>query len=214
MKNYKHKRDYAVYEYEEFKAKSFIDHSRSYPSTMNKIEDNYNKQNIKGLHELVMDVIDQFTDDIQRKLLHNIIIFGSDENGICNVQNAHNLEQRLVNQLHDLLFDDDDDDDDDNKETLDDQKHDIDINVTCIPEKNAVFCFASYLTKFREFGVHWITKEEYEMEIDGDLETLCHLKWHIDKYVNDKFNDILSNDQFYLQMYDCFKDDMAMFPVF
>ena len=37
------------------------------------IEDNYNKQNIKGLHELILDVTDQFTEDIQHKLLSNII---------------------------------------------------------------------------------------------------------------------------------------------
>lgn len=208
IKNYKHKkRDYAVYGYEEFKEKTVIDHSRmkmgQYAIFTQRIEDNWNKQNIKGLHEIILDVTDQFTEDIQRKLLSNIIIFGSDENGICNVQNAYNLEQRLFNELHDLLkreqigIDHEDD-------TKIDEDQEWDLNVTCVPERNAVFCFATYLTKFREFGCHWITKEEYEKS--DDLERLCHDRWKIDENVNDKFNDLLCSNEFYIEMYNYLVD--------
>lgn len=181
--NYKNKkRDYSVYGFDEFVEKTVSDHIRN-PKQSKKVN-NKNNRNLKGLHELIMDVIDEFDEDeLKIKLMGNIIVYGNDENGICTVHNARNIEKRLFNELMESMNGNDE----------------IEININCLSENNIDFFYGSYLTQFPQFSYHWITKKDYIKTTN--IESLCNEKWNITKIVSDKFNDLINND-FYESIFD------------
>jgi len=175
------KRDYSVFSYDEFKEKTIYEKKKK-KKFFNKTKGKDLKIGfIKGLDDLIWQCLNSFDDArIRDELMQNIVIYGSDQNGICTVKNSKNIRLRLLNRLNAKLVDND------NKS----------VNVICLSEHAVDITYAAYLTQFSQFDRHWLTRAEYES--DKHLKTMCYKKWNIDERSHRIFADLINSDtQFY-----------------
>jgi len=189
--------DYDTFDFHQFIENTVLDHHNFSNHNTVHHPKTKNKANVLGLHELIIEVVKQFhDDDVKRMLLRNIVIFGSDENGICTVCNARKLEKRLLNELLQCT------------ELMNDENaNESEFNIYCVSENYVAFYYASYLSRFPHFAEHWLTKEEY---VDtNDVRIMCKEKWNIDKRVCLKFNDLLTAD-FYACLFDAFQSQLSL----
>ena len=155
-----------------------------------------NTQNIKALHLLILDVLNEYKNSPQilSKLSSNIIIYASDDSGVCTLQNSRNFEKRLTNELTKEFVN-----------TNDIDINDISFDVECIPENGTPFYCASYISRFAQFSPHWLTKKEYinHMNINNknSIQSLYSEKWTISKAFKSKFAGLLSSDKFYRMLF-------------
>merc|ERR1711971_1009275 len=128
------KRDYSVFSYDEFKEKTIYEKKKK-KKFFNKTKGKDLKIGfIKGLDDLIWQCLNSFDDArIRDELMQNIVIYGSDQNGICTVKNSKNIRLRLLNRLNAKLVD--------NKS----------VNIICLSEHAVDITYAAYLTQFSQF---------------------------------------------------------------
>lgn len=194
---------YGSYNYEQLlKSLSFIQSNVMYHSLISESVSDLNETDIKSLHELVIDCIFQYKENVEvmKLLLNNIILCGE-----CLISGiAIRLKNELIRYLEKQRI---------VKYMIDDEKESTvcsslmptAVNVCVLSDDNQSIKMANYLSQKNAFAKYWILKceckefdhgsEKYETieTMDEQLLQLCTAKWS--QIINDADMDITDEMQ-------------------